>query len=62
MSGVSFVGFDSKDLLKKIVFFSVEIGGLLEEGGLNKSGEVIEVGGVRELSLSRSSRPARSSG
>ena len=62
MSGVSFVGFDSKDLLKNIVFFSVEIGGLLEEGGLNKSGEVIEVGGVRELSLSRSSRPARSSG
>ena len=62
MSGVSFVDFDSKDLLKKIVFFSVEIGGLLEEGGLNKSGEVIEVGGVRELSLSRSSRPARSSG
>ena len=32
MSGVSFVGFDSKDLLKNIVFFSVEIGGLLEEG------------------------------
>ena len=62
MSGVSFVGFDSKDLLKNIVFFSVEIGGLLEEGGLNKRGEVIEVGGVRELSLSRSSRPARSSG
>ena len=62
MSGVSFVDFDSKDLLKNIVFFSVEIGGLLEEGGLNKSGEVIEVGGVRELSLSRSSRPARSSG
>ena len=62
----SFVGLDSKDLLKNIVFFvllvSSEFSGDLFWVGEKRRGEEMEVGGVRELSLSRSSRPAKSSG